>query len=95
MDVAAKDRYYLSAEKVKALGHGSSGSVDLVRVKKMSGGQRLVVRKRCLLNESMDQDARARLYHEVHVLSTLSHPHIVSYFHCCISQAENMCIFME
>ena len=94
MDNAARDRFYLTAKKVKSLGIGNSGVVDLMRID-TGGKPRLVVRKRCMLDDSMDDEARDRLYHEVHVLSSLSHPNIVSYLHGCLPVPECMCIYME
>jgi len=90
-DVASSE--YLKAEHVKKLGRGTFGDVFLVRLP-IEGGSRTAVCKRCPFDDELSDEQKYELYHEVRILSSLSHPNIVQYLDSARQQGE-LCIWME
>lgn len=92
LDDAAKDDVFRSAKRIKSLGRGSSGVVELFRVT-VGPNSRVVVRKRCTY-DNIDAVSKDRLYAEVRFLASLSHPNITAYLHCLVDSTA-VSIFME
>ena len=85
---------YDQAKAVRLLGRGNSGSVYLMQLAEEGETGRFVVCKRCPMEEALSDEDKHSLWHEVHILSSLSHPNIIKYLHASRLESE-MRIYME
>jgi len=99
---ATDDQIYLEATEVRKLGRGSSGDVYLLRLRSGPQTGMLIVSKRCPIDDEMSDEQKHEMYHEVRILSSLLHPHIVGYLHAATSSGvssfgtgSELAIFME